>query len=96
MGLYITKKQLHHSSGLDEKIIDKDIKDGVLQTANDKGELIWYLDAINYVCDKWNNGLLMYDPNNGSSGQKNFGERLLGLLDDGMSSKQIKKLRLID
>jgi len=41
MGLYITKKQLHHSSGLDEKIIDKDIKDGVLQTASEKGEFIW-------------------------------------------------------
>ena len=39
-GFYIPKHVLVHASGIDEKIINSDIKDGKLQT-NQQG-FIWY------------------------------------------------------
>lgn len=94
-GLYITLFQLSYSSGIDEKEIKKDIKNGILSermVGNEK--LIYYRDAIEYVYSKWAEGKVkMYPIDRGEdSVPRNFVENLLDILDDGFTPAQIKAL----
>ncbi len=85
--LYIPKRVLVLVSGIDEKIIEADIRSSLLRI-NTEG-LIWYRDASQYVCAKWNEGkILMYDPNGGEP-DNNFSSRILSFLDDAIGSSSL-------
>jgi hypothetical protein len=88
--LYIPKRVLVNASGIDEKNVNADIKSGALKL-NENGN-IWYRQATQYVCQKWEQGKTdMYDPNGGEP-DHNFSSRILSILDDeiGVSNLSFK------
>lgn len=94
MGLYITKDQLKLSSGLKIAEINKDIKNGTLNMETIEGEqVIYFINAINYVNKKWeNNKVDMYPIKDCEPPLMGYGERLLNILDDGLTPIQLKKI----
>jgi hypothetical protein len=85
--LYITKRILELASGIDKKMIDNDIAEGLIRV-NDDG-LIWYRTASQYVTNKWQDGKVnMYDPNMGEP-DHNFSSRVLSLLDDDIAAGNV-------
>lgn len=85
--LYIPKRVLVYASGIDEKTINADIKSGALRF-NENG-YIWYREAIQYVCKKWEQGKTeMYDPNGGEP-DHNFSSRVMSILDDEIAASNL-------
>ena len=88
--LYIPKWMLICASGIEERIVNSDIKDGILSLSKDG--YIWYREASQYVCKKWEQGKTkMYNPNGGEP-DHNFSSRVLSILDDeiGVSNVSLK------
>lgn len=78
--LSIPKDVLVSASGIDTKIIEKDIASGLIIT-KDK-YFIWYRDAIQYVFRKWEEGKTkMYDPH-GVGIDNSIQARILSRMDD--------------
>ncbi len=85
-GLRIPKNLLISASGLDKKIVESDIQNRVL-LADDNGD-VWFHDAFTYVKKKWEDGALMFAPDNGT--EHYFAERVLSRLDDQISAGNLE------
>jgi len=103
-GLMVAFWQLKYASGIDERILKKDIKNGVLKARYiDDEELFLYSDVLEYAFSKWDEGKTkMYDP---------YGDRELGFslsrcngisssildkMSDGFTPAQLKSIPKLD
>ena len=85
--LYIPKRVLVLASGIDEKTVNSDINNGILKLG--ESGYIWYREATQYVCKKWEQGKTnMYDPNGGEP-DHNFSSRVLSILDDEIAASNL-------
>lgn len=85
-GLYFPIRILVIASGIDEKQIAKDIKSGMLRSANG---FVWYRDAAQYVYNAWDKGTASMYPPYSDDVDQSFAMRVLSLMDDEIAVENL-------
>ena len=85
-GLYFPIRILAIASGIDEKQIAKDVKSGMLRSANG---VVWYRDAAQYVYNEWDKGTAQMYPPYSDDVDQSFAMRVLSLMDDEIAVENL-------